>query len=125
MNKKILGIGLMLLLGLNVMANSRGYNNYHGQNGSIQGKGYMRGLDLTDAQRTKMDEIHKKYDQQMEKLRNDKLTSQERRDKMTELRDKKHAEMQSILTKEQLDKVGQGNGRMNKRFGGMCNNSVN
>lgn len=65
------------------------------------GRYYSNGLDLTTEQRAKMKDINKEYDKKFEDVRNAKLTSNERSEKMNSLRDQKREAIDKILTADQ------------------------
>jgi len=73
-----------------------------------KGKGIeaQKDLNLTQEQQTKMQQIRTDYRSKFEALRNDKaLTQEQKRSKMQELMHSQQAQIKSILTKEQAEKM--------------------
>ena len=65
---------------------------------------------LTADQQQKLDAIHTKYNAEFEKIKSDKLTEQERRDKMKTLRDAMKKEADSVFTDAQKKLIQDGKG---------------
>jgi Spy/CpxP family protein refolding chaperone len=78
--------------------------------------GMQQELNLTQDQKTKMQQIRTDYRSKFEALRNDKaLTQEQKRAKMQELMQAQQAQMKSVLTKEQAEKMeAQRKERMNR-----------
>ncbi len=67
-------------------------------------------FNLTAEQQKKLDSIHAKYDAEFQKIQNDKLTEQERKDKMGTLRENMKNEMDSVFTDNQKKLLQEGKG---------------
>ena len=67
-------------------------------------------FNLTADQQQKLDAIHTKYNAEFEKIKSDKLTEQERRDKMKTLRDAMKKEADSVFTDAQKKLIQDGKG---------------
>ena len=65
---------------------------------------------LTADQQQKLDAIHTKYNAEFEKIKSDKLTEQERRDKMKTLKDAMKKEADSVFTDAQKKLMQEGKG---------------
>jgi Spy/CpxP family protein refolding chaperone len=81
-------------------------------NGVTQGKGFDRGaafqqdLNLTQEQQARVQQIRNDYKSKFEALRADKsLTQEQKRVKMQELMKAQHAQVKTVLTKEQIEKM--------------------
>lgn len=72
----------------------------------IKGQSFGRNLDLTTEQQAKMKAIREEYKGQIEALRADKSTDKDqKRARMQELMKNQQAQMKSVLTKEQIEKL--------------------
>ena len=67
-------------------------------------------FNLTSEQQKKLDSIHAKYDVEFQKIQNDKLTGQERRDKMETLKENMRSEMDTVFTDNQKKLLQEGRG---------------
>ena len=67
-------------------------------------------FNLTADQQQKLDAIHTKYNAEFEKIKSDKLTEQERRDKMKTLKDAMKKEADSVFTDVQKKLMQDGKG---------------
>ena len=67
-------------------------------------------FNLTADQQQKLDAIHTKYNAEFEKIKSDKLTEQERRDKMKTLKDAMKKEADSVFTDVQKKLMQEGKG---------------
>ena len=67
-------------------------------------------FNLTADQQQKLDAIHTKYNAEFEKIKSDKLTEQERRDKMKTLKDAMKKEADSVFTDAQKKLMQEGKG---------------
>jgi Spy/CpxP family protein refolding chaperone len=98
---RIVALVAALLVGGAAIASAQGSAQQGGQ-----GRRNMQldGIELTDAQKSKLDEIQKKYQPEMMALRNELRNGGDRAElmkKSSSLRDKSSAEIRAILTPDQ------------------------
>jgi Spy/CpxP family protein refolding chaperone len=92
---RIAALGALLLVSGAVTA--------HAQDGRRGGNRALNGIELTDAQKTKLEEIQKKYQPEMQALRESAQTGDraEAMKKFAAIREKQFAEFRAILTPAQ------------------------
>ena len=98
---RIAALSAVLLIGAAALATAQGQ-----QGGQIGGRRNMQmnGIELTDAQKVKREEIQKKYEPDMMTLRDQMMNGGDRtelRKKFMALQDKAGAEIRAILTPDQ------------------------
>jgi Spy/CpxP family protein refolding chaperone len=99
---RIAALSAALLIGAAAMATAQSQQG--GQMGARRNGMQMNGIELTDAQKTKREEIQKKYEPEMMTLRDQMMNGGDRtelRKKFMALQDKAGAEIRAILTPDQ------------------------
>jgi Spy/CpxP family protein refolding chaperone len=99
---RITALSAVLLIGAAAMAKAQAQQG--GQMGGRRGGMQMNGIELTDAQKVKREEIQKKYEPEMMTLRDQMMNGGDRtelRKKFMALQDKAGAEIRAILTPDQ------------------------
>jgi Spy/CpxP family protein refolding chaperone len=97
---RIAALSAVLLIGAAAMAKAQQGGQMGGRRNSMQ----MNGIELTDAQKAKREEIQKKYEPEMMTLRDQMMNGGDRtefRKKFMALQDKAGAEIRAILTPDQ------------------------
>lgn len=99
---RIAALGAALLIGASVTASAQGaaQQGQAGRRPNMQ----LNGIELTDAQKTKLEAIQKKYQPEMQAIRESMQNGADRAEtmkKMSGLRDKSSTEIRAILTPEQ------------------------
>lgn len=95
---RIAALSAALLIGAAAMASAQGGN------GERRSAMQMNGIELTDAQKVKREEIQKKYEPEMLAIRNQVMNGGDRaeaRKKFMALQDKAGTEIRAILTPDQ------------------------
>lgn len=95
-------LSVALLLGTAVMASAQAQQG--GQMGGRRGAMAMNGIELTDAQKAKLEKIQETYQPKMAELRKQFVNGGDRAElmkKSNELRDQSAAEIRAILTPDQ------------------------
>ncbi len=101
---RILALGFAIVVAGAAVASAQGAPTQQGQGAGRRPNMQLNGIELTDAQKVKFEEIQKKYQPEMQAIRESMMNGGDRADamkKMTELRDKSGAELRAILTTEQ------------------------
>jgi len=100
---RIAAFGAALLIGgATIVSAQAGGAQQQGQRGGRSTQ--MNGIELTDAQKLKLDEIQKKYQPEMMSIRNDMMNGGDRAElmkKSVSLREKSAADIRAILTPAQ------------------------
>jgi Spy/CpxP family protein refolding chaperone len=99
---RIAALSAVLLIGAGAMAKAQAQQG--GQMGARRNSMQMNGIELTDAQKVKREEIQKKYEPEMMALRDQMMNGGDRtelRKKFMALHDKAGAEIRAILTPDQ------------------------
>ena len=101
---RIAALGAALLVGSATIASAQAGGAQ--QQGERRGgrNSQLNGIELTDAQKVKLDEIQKKYQPEMTALRNDMMNGGDRAEQMkkiTALREKSAKDIRAILTPDQ------------------------
>jgi Spy/CpxP family protein refolding chaperone len=99
---RIAALSAVLLIGVAAMAKAQAQQG--GQMGGRRNSMQMNGIELTDAQKVKREEIQKKYEPEMVTLRDQMMNGGDRtelRKKFMALQDKAGAEIRAILTPDQ------------------------
>ena len=99
---RIAALSAVLLIGAAAMAKAQAQQG--GQMGARRSSMQMNGIELTDAQKVKREEIQKKYEPEMMTLRDQMMNGGDRtelRKKFMALQDKAGAEIRAILTPDQ------------------------
>lgn len=100
---RIAALGAALLIGGAVTASAQEAAKQQGQPGRRPNM-QMNGIELTDAQKVKLEAIQKKYQPEMQSIRESMQNGADRAEtmkKMVALRDKSSADIRAILTPEQ------------------------
>ena len=99
---RIAALGVALLIGAATAATAQAQQG--GQMGGRRGGLQMNGIELTDAQKVKLEEIQRKYQPEMMKLREQFMNGGDRAELMKQsnaLREKSAADIRAILTPDQ------------------------